>query len=328
MTSLATEPDRLLPTRRFSAQAVGRFGTIIGFALLCLFFSLTSPVFLQPNNLLNILNASALLGILSCGLTVVLVLMEFDLSVGYIATLGGMYAAGFAASNGLAVGLVIGIGIGLLAGVVNGVIITYLNVSAFIATLGVGIVLQGIVFAFSGGAQISQGLPASFNVLGVGSFLGIRYLVWAMAIVMLACWVMLTHTPLGRKMYAIGGNAVAARLSGIDVRRVRIIAFAVSGLLAAVTGVLLASNLDAGNPTAGSAYLFDAFTACYVGAATLRDGDFHIVGTLVGVLILGVLSNGLVLLGVPPAWQTISKGLVLIAAVAFYGLLRRRVVVV
>ncbi|MDR2253113.1 MAG: ABC transporter permease [Bifidobacteriaceae bacterium] len=319
----ATAPDR---RRKVSAQSFGRFGTIIGFLILVVFFSITSPTFLRTDNLLNILTASSLLGIISCGLTIVLVLNDFDLSVGYVATLGGMYAAGFSVSYGIPVGVAAGIGIGLAAGVVNGLIITYLNVSAFIATLGLGIILQGVIFAFTGGAQISQGIPEGFNLLGVGSTLGVRNLVWCLLIVMVLSWIMLTHTPLGRKMYAIGGNPVAARLSGINVRGVRITAFVISGVLAGFAGVLLASNLNAGNPTAGTAYLFDAFTACFVGAATLRDGDFHILGTLVGILLLGVLSNGLVLLGVPPAWQTIAKGTVLILAVAFSGLLRRKAV--
>ena len=311
-------------SKRFSFQSIGRYGTILGLLVLLIIFSLKSDVFLQKQNLLNILSASALLGIISSGLTVAMVLMDFDLSIGYVATLGGMYSAGFSKSHGVLIGFTAGILIGIIVGVVNGLIVTFLNVSPFIATLGIGIILQGIIYSYTGGAQISDGLPDNFSKIGTGEIFGVSDLVWVMGFTMLIIWIMLTQTPLGRKMYAIGGNATAARLAGINVRGVRIAAFAISGATAAITGVCLASNLSAGNPTAALGYMLDAFTACFIGAATLRDGEFHILGTLIGVLILGVLANGLILLGVPPEWQTIIKGSVLIAAVAVSGLLRRR----
>lgn len=307
-------------------QGLGRYGTIIGLILLCAFFSLDSSVFLTSSNLLNILDASAVNGVIATGLTVTLVLLDFDLSVAYVANLAGMYAAGLSRDIGTGPAFLLATGVGLVVGLANGLIVTIFAVSAFIATLGTGLVLQGVIYGYTGGSEIATGLPNNFTNLGLGGFLGVHYLVWAMGGAMLLVWIMLSHTPLGRQMYAIGGNETAARLSGINVRRVRIAAFAISGTLAAFGGVMLASNLGAGQPDAASAYLFQAFTACFIGAATLRDGEFHIVGTFVGVVILGVLANGLILIGVGASWQYVVNGAFLIGSVALSGLLRRRAV--
>jgi ribose transport system permease protein len=252
------------------------------------------------------------------------VLFDFDLSVGYVANIAGMYAAGLSVDMGVVPAFFLAVGAGLIIGAVNGLIVTFLKVSAFIATLGMGLIIQGLIYGYTGGSQIVIGLPENFSTLGVGAFLGVHYIVWTMMIVMVVVWLVLSQTPLGRQMYAIGGNPAAARLSGINVQRVRIISFAISGTAAGLGGVLLASNLGAGQPAAASGYLFDSFTACFIGAATLRDGEFHVPGTLVGVLILGVLANGLILVGVGPSWQIAIKGMFLIGAVALSGLLRRR----
>ena len=310
--------------RRSAALALlGRYGTILGLVGLCVFFALKSDAFLTKDNILTILDSSALLGIIAAGLTVTLVMFDFDLSIGFTATLAGMYSAGVAVDHGTKWGIAAGLLAGLVVGIANGTVVTLFNVSAFIATLGMGTVIQGVIFGYREGAQISFGLPEDFVTLGTGDFLGVSYLIWIMGGVMLVLWAMLQHTPLGRRMYAVGGNPTAARLSGIRIGRTRFTAFVIAGLASGLAGVLLASNLGTGNPTAGLGYLLDAFTACFIGAATLRDGEFHIGGTLVGVLTLGVLTNGLVLVGVAPDWQTISKGLVLIGAVAIAGVMRK-----
>lgn len=314
---------RMARRRRRLLSSVGRFGTIIGLVALCAYFSIATDAFLTKENLLTILDSSALLGIIASGLTVTLVMFDFDLSIGYTATLAGMYSAGVAVNHGTTWGIAAGLFAGLVVGMANGAVVTMFNVSAFIATLGMGTIIQGVIFGYREGAQISFGLPENFTAIGTGDFIGVSYLIWIMGGVMVVLWLMLQHTRLGRQMYAVGGNPVAARLSGIHLGRTRFIAFMIAGLSSGLAGVLLASNLGTGNPTAGIGYLLDAFTACFIGAATLRDGEFHIGGTLVGVLILGVLTNGLVLVGVAPDWQTISKGGVLIAAVAIAGVMRK-----
>jgi ribose transport system permease protein len=302
---------------------LSKYGTLIGLLLLIVFFSLTSNVFLTAGNINNILQASAILGVTASGLTVVMVLMDFDLSIALAATASGVLAAGTAQTLGTAGAWTAAIMVGVIVGVANGLIVTKLNVSAFIATLAVGQVIQGWLLYYRGGSQIDTGLPADFTEVGQGSLGPISLLVVVWAVLVFLLFILLEHTSLGRRMYAIGGNPIAARLSGIRVERVRLVAFLVSGITAAIGGLLLASNLGAGNPTAGLGYLLPSFAACFIGAATLRDGQFHIGGTLVGVLLLGILSNGLVLLGVSPAWTTAAQGLVLIAAVALSGFFRK-----
>ncbi len=298
---------------------ISRYGTIIGLVALVTFFSITADSFLSLTNLQNLLQAGAVLGVIATGLTVVLILLDFDLSIGYVATAAGMLAAGTAQTYGTLGALVAVLLLGALVGLVNGLVVTKLSVSAFIATLAMGQILQGWLLYYRDGTQISYGLPEDFKTLGQGSIGPLSYLVLAWFVISVVLYVLLEHTPTGRKMVASGGNREAAELSGLRTGRVRITAFVASSVVAAFAGLMLASNLNAGNTTAGIGYMLPAFAACFIGAATLRDGHFHIVGTIVGVLILGVLSNGLVLLGVSPAWTTATQGLVLILAVAISG---------
>jgi ribose transport system permease protein len=317
-------PARPLSRRRGLVPVIGRYGTLIFFVALFAFFSLYTESFFDGGNFVDILDNAAHLGIIAAGLTMTLVMLDFDLSIGYTATLANMYAAGVAVSTG---STLLGFGAGLLAGVVvgvlNGLIVTSFNISAFIVTLGAGFIIQGVIFGYRSGAQISFGLPDDFSNLGLGTF-ALSYQTWIMLATMLVLWVVLQQTPVGRRMYAVGGNPTAARLSGIHIARLRVTAFVISGTAAALAGVLLASNNSGGNPTVGVGYLLDAFAACFIGAATVRNGEFHIGGTLLGVLLLGMLDNGLVLAGVSGGdWPYIVKGIILIGALALTGVLRR-----
>ncbi len=311
-------------SRSWSAETVlARYGTLVALALLIIFFWVRSPYFMTVSNITNVLTASAILGILAAGLTVVLVLFDFDLSIGYTATAAGMLAAGTAQSYGLVGGTLAAVLLGAFVGVVNGLVVTRFGVSAFIATLAMGQILAGWLLDYNSGAQIQYDLPVDFDTLGTGKIGFLPYLVLVWFGVVLLLWVLLEHTPLGRRLYAVGANPSAARLSGISVERMRLIAFVVCGATAGLGGLLLASNLNAGNPLAGLGYLLPAFAACFIGAATLRAGQFHVWGTLIGVVILGVLQNGLVLVGVSPAWSTAAQGIVLIVAVAISGFFQK-----
>ncbi|MFT3853725.1 MAG: ABC transporter permease [Ilumatobacteraceae bacterium] len=322
---VSTEPAQVMRTGGSSRwiHLLGRYGTLVGFVVLFVYFAIVADVFLTGNNLRNILTASATVGVLAIGLTITLVLGDFDLSIGYTATAAGMLAAGTAQSYGMAGGTLAALGLGLLVGLVNGLIVTRLGVSAFIATLGVGQVIAGWLLAYRGSIQITTDLPEDFRTLGTGKIGPIPWILVVWGLVALVLYVLLDHTVLGRRMSAVGGNQVAARLSGIRVERVRLVAFVISGATAGLAGLMLASNLGVGNPTAALGYLLPAFAACFIGAATLRDGQFHIGGTIVGVLMLGVLSNGLVLTGVSPAWTTASQGIVLVVAVTISTFARR-----
>lgn len=304
--------------------AISKYGTISAFVALVLYFALTTDNFFSAENIRSIMLAVAVMGMIAAGLTVTLILQDYDLSIGYIATVAGMIAAGIAQFHGSLFAWIGAIALGVGVGLINGLTTTKLRVSAFITTLAVGQILQGLLYWYNDGASISYGLPSDFGFAGGGSLGPLPIIVLFWLGLSFLFWVMLEHTALGRKMYAAGGNSKAAQLTGIRVDRLHIIAFVVSGAASGLAGFLLASNLGAGNNTAALGYMLPAFAACFIGAATLREGQFHIGGTLLGVLILGVLANGLVLKGVSPAWTTASQGLVLIAAVSLSQILRKK----
>jgi ribose transport system permease protein len=213
--------------------------------------------------------------------------------------------------------------IGVLIGIVNGLIVTKARVNAVIGTLGVGTVLTGLTFAYTAGSPISSGVPSSFTAISLGQTFSIPNNILIMAVVMGLLWTVINRTDIGQHFEAVGGNTEAARLSGIAVDRVKIIAFAIAGVCAALTGILLASLLGSGTSSAADSYLLDAFAATFLGSATLRNGEFHIVGTLIGVLFIALGFNGLALLGAATFWQYLFKGSVLVAAVALSTVARR-----
>lgn len=307
-------------------EALARYGTIGALVLLVIVFSLARPdAFLQFDTLVNILQQSAVLTVVAVGLTICMVMFEFDLSIGFMASLGGVLVTGLMAFSGLPWQLAVlaTVGFGAFIGFVNGIVVTQLRVTAFIATLAMGTILVGINFWYNGGVTIAVGVPPDFTNLGKLTLLGLPLLVWVAVAVCALAWVLLNHTPVGRHMYAIGGNAEAARLTGIGVTRARILAFMLSSSFAALGGVMLGAQFGIGFPSAGDALLLDAFTANFLGAVTLRDGEFHVLGTVVGVLLLAVIFTGLTILGAPLFVQNWTKGTLLIAAVALSGVARR-----
>ncbi len=206
-------------------------------------------------------------------------------------------------------------------GVVNGLIVTKLKVNSVIATLGVGTILVGLSFAYSAGVPIVSGVPEAFLQLALGRWLvGIPNPIIVMALVLGSLWVLVERTPIGQEIQAVGGNPVAARLAGIQVDRIKILGFVLSGACAALTGVLLASRLGSGTTNAADAYLLTAFAAVFLGSATLRDGEFHIFGTFIGTLIIVLGFNGLNIFGAPTFSQFVFQGAILIVAVGLASL--------
>ena len=314
------------PSRMVLAERVGRYGTVVALAGLVLVFSVLRPAaFVQFATFVNILQQSAVLTVLAVGLTICMVMLEFDLSIGNMASLGGVLAAGFMAFAGFPwpLAIVLALSAGALVGLVNGLVVTQLRVSSFIATLAMGTIVVGVNFWYNGGVTISTGIPDGFIQLGRLTFVGLPLLVWVAVVVCVVAWMLLNQTPVGRNMYAIGGNAEAARLAGIGVTRARLLAFIFSGTCAALGGVMLSAQFGLGFPNAGDALLLQAFTANFLGAVTLRDGEFHVLGTVVGVLLLSVIFTGLTILGVPLYVQNWTQGGLLIVAVALSGIVRR-----
>ncbi len=335
-TAVAESPQVTGPRRQRSTSDrlidfVSRYGTIVSLVACIAIFSLLKPdVFATSQNFFNVLNQVSILGIIALGLTVALVQGLFDLSLAAMATLGGFLACkwlseGTISSPVLAVLAVLGLA--LLIGAFNGVVVAYGGVSAFIATLAVGSILTGLVLGVSDSQTILSGIPDGFLIMGQGEMGPIPMPVVFFAIVALVLYVFLEQTQVGRHMYAIGGNAETARLSGIPVKRYALMALAISAACAALGGMIVAANLGVGRPQGvGETYLLDSFAAAFIGASTLRPGRFHIIGTVIGVLLIGVINNGLSIMGVETFWQYAVRGMILLLAVfaaSFLGMRRR-----
>ena len=332
MTTIAPSPAEPISSKvprsygRRVLSIFANYGTLFAMGLMVIIFGLGVPngAFFSTLNLLAIINQSALTAIIAGGLTMVLVVNQMDLSIGYLASLAGIIASGLMVKQGLpiVVAILFTLALGAAIGAINGLLVTKVGVNAVVATLGVGTMLIGLSYGYTAGSPITS-VPGRFTDLSIGKFLGIQNPIWIMLVVLFLLWVILNRTSLGQGMQAVGANKKAARLAGLRTDRLTIAAFIISGTAAAITGTLLASLLGSGTVSAGDGYLLDSFAAVFLGAATLRDGEFHVVGTLLGVLVVNIGFNGLSLLGTPTFWQFIFKGGILVLAVALSTIARR-----
>lgn len=310
--------------RRFDWLGIlSRYGTIISLAVLFIIFSIGRPdVFPSLRNLMNILNQVSILGIIALGLTICLVVGLFDLSIGAMATFGGYFAARFLAGLGSDSVLVVifvilaVLFLAVLVGMVNGALTSYLGISPIVETLAMSFIVTGIVLGVSGGRTVnSTQIPMAFQSIGQGRIWGIPAPVLILIATAFVLWLFLEHTQSGRNMYAIGGNREAARLSGISFQKYALVAMAIGAACAALGGMVAGANLGAGRPQGvGEIYLLNAFVAVFIGASTLKPGKFHVIGTAVGVLLIGIINNGLSTMGVATFWQYIVQGSILILA--------------
>ena len=308
-----------------------QFGTLAGFFLILAVFSIQLPgTFLTAGNIINITQQLSMLTIVAATMTIVMVMGDFDLSVGSMASLAGvvaavMFAAGYPVWMGLGAALLIG----LLGGAFNGFLVSVVGILPFVATLGTLTVFSGAAFVVSDGKTIfGRDIPAGFSgfarsAVEIGD-VKLPFLSITAALVVLLCWFILEHTTFGRRLYAIGGNREAAHLAGVRVVRLRLVAFALTGLGAAGAGLLYAARVASANPTQGSGLMLDAIAAVFLGMTMSRRGEPRVGFTLVGVLVLGVLDNGLTQLRVDSYVREIMVGLIVIAAVAVAALSRRR----
>ena len=324
MSEMQIPGRRLTPQMKAGLGIFARYATIIGLAAMILAFSLLSPkAFPTLGNFTNVLNQASLAMIIAGGLTLAVVVGELDLSIGFAASLHGILVTGLVVHDKLPIPLavVIVIALGAVIGIVNGFIVTKMKVNSVIATLGVGTILTGLAFAYSAGVPIVAGVPEAFLQLSLGRWLfGIPNNIVVMALVLGGLWVLVERTSIGQEIQAVGGNAAAARLAGINVDRVKTLGFVVSGMCAALTGILLASRLGSGTASAADSYLLTAFAAVFLGSATLRDGEFHVLGTFVGALIIAFGFNGLNIFGAPTFSQYVFQGAILIVAVGLSSL--------
>jgi ribose transport system permease protein len=302
-------------------------GPLIGLVLMCVLFSFASPYFLQFRNWLNILDQVTVVGIVSLGMTLVIIIGGIDLSVGSVLAFSMMMMGWFSHDAGLplALSVVLGVATGGLCGMVTGLLITVAKLPPFIATLAMMSVLRGAANIITGGFQII-GYPESFtNLSTVRHFGFLSVTVAAFFVLAGLTWVYLRFRAGGRTLYAIGGSAEVARLSGISVSRWTVLVYAASGVLCGIAATALAARLDSSQPSAGQGYELDAIAAVVIGGASLSYGGVGTVaGTLVGVLIIGVLHNGLNLLGINAFYQQVVIGVVIAVAVTFDTLGRKR----
>ena len=322
--SLTDTARRLSPRSRALLGHFSRFATIIGLVAMIVVFSILSPkAFPSVYNFTNVLNQASLVMILAGGLTLAVIVGELDLSVGFAASLHGILVTGFIVHNQIPIPVAVLLVVlaGALIGLVNGLIVTKLRVNSVIATLGTGTIITGLAFAYSAGVPIVAGVPEAFLQLSLGRWLwGIPNNIVVMVLVLGGLWVLVEKTAFGQEIQAVGGNANAARLAGINVDRVKILGFVIAGMCAALAGILLASRLGSGTASAADSYLLTAFAAVFLGSATLRDGEFHIFGTFIGTLIIAVGFNGLNIFGAPTYSQYVFQGAILIIAVGLSSL--------
>lgn len=308
------------------ASMSGIICMIITFAVLV---QINNSVFLSRDNLMNILKQVVVYGLLSLSLAIPLINGTFDMSVSSIAALSGIISAMFCTTGiaGLKLPMVASMLAAILAccvvGLVNGVIVTYTKVSAFIVTLGTQTAVRGVVYIICGNKPVGN-LPDAFKALGFDSLAGIPISVVLMLVVFALTAVLLRRTTFGRKIYANGGNYVAAYQSGIDVKRVRLLTYVISAAIAGVAGILLTARSGSAQPTAASGYESIAISTCAMGGVAMHGGEGSVVGIFLGAIMMGMISNGMNLMKIDSNWQLVVRGAVLVISVLYSQYISRR----
>ncbi|WP_108459390.1 ABC transporter permease [Devosia naphthalenivorans] len=305
-----------------------RYGTLIGFAAILLFFWISLPeTFMTARNWLNISQQMSMLIVVAAGMTIVMVMGDFDLSVGSMASLAGIVAAVLLTLDyPIWVAISLALLLGLAGGAINGALIAYVGILPFVATLATLTMLSGAAFVVSGGKTISgRAIPEEFGNFARGGIplgewggvaVSLPNLTVVALVVVVLVWVLLEQTTFGRRLYAIGGNIEAAHLSGVAVRKLKLIAFALTGGTAALAGIMYASRVASANPTQGSGLMLNAIAAVFLGSTLSEHGEPRLLYTILGVLVLGVLDNGLTQLSVDSYIRQILVGGIIILAVS------------
>lgn len=313
-----------LKKSNLSKQGKQALRTLSILIILSLIFEISSKgLFLTLSNILTIALQTSIYAIIAIGQTYAIITSGIDLSIGSNIALSGVIAT-FLMANGVPIPIAILVGLlsGCITGLINGIIVAYADLPPFIATLGTMSVIRGAVLLITGGLSISN-LPDAFAILGNGNILGIPIPTIIMVIIAIIFGFVLSNTIFGRYIYAIGSNFEAARLAGINNRRVLVMVYIVSGFLAACGGIILSSRVISGQPGAGAGYELDAVAASVIGGASLFGGKGSTLGAVLGAFVLGALKNGLNIVGISAFWQQVATGLILIAALYFDKLRQR-----
>jgi len=292
--------------------------TVIALIILMAVITIINSNFLTANNLLNLLLQVTSNALIAFGMTFVILTGGIDLSVGSILALSSALTAGLLGSGmSVTLAILISLILGCILGMMNGLLISYGKLAPFIVTLATMTIFRGATLVYTNGNPITKGLSDTFlfQFLGQGYIVGIPFPVIIMFIVFIVLYVLLHKTAFGKSVYAIGGNEKAAYISGVKLNKVKIIIYSISGIMASISGLIITSRLSSAQPTAGASYEMDAIAAVVLGGTSLSGGKGRILGTLIGALIIGVLNNGLNIIGVSAFWQQVVKGVVILIAV-------------
>lgn len=316
-----------MPGLKDRKEILVRFQSLFALLLLIAILSIFAEGFFTKDNFWLVLRQVSVNMCLSVGMTLVILTGGIDLSVGSILAISGAVMAGLL-RNGLEFpslnlfisfsllgAILAGLIVGSLLGFFNGLMITRFRIPPFVATLAMLTIARGLTELWTGGAAIT-GLGKTFEYLGTGRFLGVPVQVWTCAAIVVIVVIILKKTRFGRYVYAVGGNEKAAKLSGLNVNRIKLLVYTMAGTLSAVGGLIVTSKLNSATPTAGDGYELDSIAAVVIGGTSLYGGKGSVLGTILGALIIGVLNSGLIILGVPPFWQKVIKGFVILLAVA------------
>lgn len=308
-----------MKNRKFNpAEFFGKFGIVMILLLLCVFFSVKNPAFISFSNIVNILRQVAITGIIAVGMTMVLVTGGIDLSVGSVVGVGTV-ACGMLLVAGMPwyLALLSCLAIGFAIGIFNAFLICQLNLPPLIATLGTMTTLRGVCYLLTNGSPVF-GFPGDILFLGKGTLFGLVPVPVVLMVLVFALGILLLEkTRCGTYIYGIGGNEEASRLSGINTKRIKYLCYGLCSTLSALAGIVLLARVNSGQPKSGDGYEMNVITACVLGGVSISGGEGKLSFVTVGVLMMGVLSNGLIMINVSDYWQQAISGLVLIAAVAF-----------
>ena len=311
------EPSQKVITPAFFIKYALYFALIA----MVIILSFASDTFLKPSNIINVLRQISIQAIIAVGMTMVIILGQMDLSVGAIVAFASVVNALLVMKVGIPVvpAILLTLCLSSLWGLLNGVITAKFKLHAFLVTLATLTLIRGITYTLTGGYPIG-GLPKSFYEFGSGHLFKIPYPVIYMAVIYAIGMFVLRNTPFGRSIYSVGGNAEAARLSGINIFRAKVAVFVISSFLAAIGGIILSSRLRAGSPEVGLGWELDIVAAVIIGGTNIFGGEGKLTGTLVGMLFVGILTNGMILLDVTPYMQQVVRGIVILAAVILNSL--------
>jgi len=300
-------------------------GLLPFFTLIALFIilAIASPNFLTSTNLSSVVRQTAVINIMALGMTMIIISGGIDLSVGSILSLSGLLGTMTMEKHGIPLGMVVGVVTGMLCGLFNGTLTTSLRINPFIVTLGTMGIFRGMALIISKGLPVHE-IPPAFSYLGEGTLLHVPFVFWILLLCAVVIHFLLEHTRLGRYAFSIGSNPEAAYYAGVPVRFHTTAVYAIAGLLTGLAGMTEASRLMTGQPTGGQGYELTAIAAVVIGGGSLRGGEGSVLGTLVGAFIMGLLANGSDLLGTNPYWQQVIIGGVIILAVSFDELRKRR----